>query len=84
MAWLTARKDAEYATEPGKTGTAADINANLPSHAADGDQSGDNGSLVDAQTYAYSEDRKIGVTGAVFLILNKMIGTGSTFLPFPN
>ncbi|KAI0008348.1 amino acid transporter [Xylariaceae sp. FL0662B] len=25
----------------------------------------------------YSESRKIGVTGAVFLILNKMIGTGS-------
>lgn len=37
----------------------------------------DNASAVDAQTYAYSEDRKIGVTGAVFLILNKMIGTGS-------
>ncbi|CAJ2504681.1 Uu.00g120750.m01.CDS01 [Anthostomella pinea] len=28
------------------------------------------------QQYAYSESRKIGVTGAVFLILNKMIGTG--------
>jgi amino acid transporter len=26
--------------------------------------------------YEYSESRKIGVTGAVFLILNKMIGTG--------
>ncbi|KAF4126071.1 Amino acid permease [Geosmithia morbida] len=26
--------------------------------------------------YAYTEDRKIGITGAVFLILNKMIGTG--------
>ena len=29
------------------------------------------------QQFAYSEERKIGVTGAVFLILNKMIGTGS-------
>lgn len=37
----------------------------------------DNASTIDATTYAYSEDRKIGVTGAVFLILNKMIGTGS-------
>lgn len=41
----------------------------------------DNGSTVDAQTYAYTEDRKIGVTGAVFLILNKMIGTGSECFP---
>lgn len=40
----------------------------------------DNASTVDAQTYAYTEDRKIGVTGAVFLILNKMIGTGSEYL----
>ncbi|CAG9983960.1 unnamed protein product [Clonostachys byssicola] len=38
--------------------------------------SNDESSVIDAQTYAYSEDRKIGVTGAVFLILNKMIGTG--------
>jgi hypothetical protein len=37
----------------------------------------DNSSTIEAETYAYSEDRKIGVTGAVFLILNKMIGTGS-------
>ncbi|KAF3933929.1 hypothetical protein ABW19_dt0206063 [Dactylella cylindrospora] len=28
------------------------------------------------QTYAYSDSRKIGITGAGFLILNKMIGTG--------
>ncbi|PTD12120.1 hypothetical protein HYE67_009975 [Fusarium culmorum] len=36
----------------------------------------DNGSTIDAQNFAFTEDRKIGVTGAVFLILNKMIGTG--------
>jgi len=30
-----------------------------------------------------NEDQKLGVTGAVFLILNKMIGTGST-LSQPN
>jgi hypothetical protein len=37
----------------------------------------DSASTIADQRYAYSEDRKIGVTGAVFLILNKMIGTGS-------
>ena len=37
----------------------------------------ENVSNLERQTYAYSEDRKIGITGAVFLILNKMIGTGS-------
>jgi hypothetical protein len=43
---------------------------------ADGIASSD--ASIDQQTYAYSEDRKIGITGAAFLILNKMIGTGST------
>ncbi|KAL9615997.1 MAG: hypothetical protein Q9160_009084 [Pyrenula sp. 1 TL-2023] len=33
-------------------------------------------SIRDEQTFQYSDDRKIGVTGAVFLIINKMIGTG--------
>jgi amino acid transporter len=37
---------------------------------------GDTASSVGGIKYAYSEDRKIGITGAVFLILNKMIGTG--------
>lgn len=36
----------------------------------------DDGSSIDKQTYEYTEDRKIGITGASFLILNKMIGTG--------
>ncbi|KAF5553401.1 high-affinity methionine permease [Fusarium napiforme] len=40
------------------------------------DERPDNGSTIDAQNFAYTEDRKIGITGAVFLILNKMIGTG--------
>lgn len=35
------------------------------------------GAVKTQETYAYDESRKIGVTGAVFLILNKMIGTGS-------
>ncbi|KAH7361874.1 high-affinity methionine permease [Plectosphaerella cucumerina] len=34
------------------------------------------GSVQNQEVYAYDESRKIGVTGAVFLILNKMIGTG--------
>lgn len=42
-----------------------------------GDASPQAGSVIDAQEFSYTEDRKIGVTGAVFLILNKMIGTGS-------
>jgi hypothetical protein len=46
-------------------------------HRIEDDPSTDNDSVVDAQKYAYSDDRKIGITGAVFLILNKMIGTGS-------
>jgi hypothetical protein len=46
-------------------------------------QVSDNASTIDATTYAYSEDRKIGVTGAVFLILNKMIGTGSKWSSHP-
>ncbi|TDZ16836.1 High-affinity methionine permease [Colletotrichum sidae] len=36
----------------------------------------DVGSTKAQEVYAYSESQKIGVTGAVFLILNKMIGTG--------
>lgn len=32
------------------------------------------------ERYEYSDERKIGITGSVFLILNKMIGTGSEFV----
>jgi hypothetical protein len=46
-----------------------------------GHASPQNGSIIDAQEFTYTEDRKIGVTGAVFLILNKMIGTGSKSIP---
>ncbi|KAG8164065.1 hypothetical protein KVR01_005983 [Diaporthe batatas] len=43
-----------------------------------GDSSPDyaSGQVQDEQAFKFSESRKIGVTGAVFLILNKMIGTG--------
>lgn len=34
------------------------------------------GVVKQENTYAYDDSRKLGITGAVFLILNKMIGTG--------
>jgi amino acid transporter len=34
------------------------------------------GEVREENKYAYDESRKLGITGAVFLILNKMIGTG--------
>ena len=43
------------------------------------DHSSDVGGETQAvQHIHYDDSRKIGITGAVFLILNKMIGTGST------
>ncbi|KAF3160354.1 hypothetical protein TWF225_003519 [Orbilia oligospora] len=36
----------------------------------------DNEVRTEEQTYAFDDSRKIGITGAGFLILNKMIGTG--------
>lgn len=35
--------------------------------------------VQEEKTYAYDDSRKLGITGSVFLILNKMIGTGSTY-----
>jgi hypothetical protein len=34
------------------------------------------GEIKQENKYAYDDSRKMGITGAVFLILNKMIGTG--------
>ncbi|KAH6857113.1 amino acid/polyamine transporter I [Chaetomium sp. MPI-CAGE-AT-0009] len=34
------------------------------------------GEVREENKYAYDDSRKLGITGAVFLILNKMIGTG--------
>ncbi len=34
------------------------------------------GEIKEENKYAYDDSRKLGITGAVFLILNKMIGTG--------
>ncbi|KAL2173178.1 amino acid/polyamine transporter I [Thermothelomyces heterothallicus CBS 202.75] len=41
--------------------------------AADDVETGD---IKQEDQYAYDDSRKLGITGAVFLILNKMIGTG--------
>lgn len=37
----------------------------------------DDAVVQEEKTYAYEDSRKLGITGSVFLILNKMIGTGS-------
>ena len=34
------------------------------------------GEVKEENKYEYDDSRKLGITGAVFLILNKMIGTG--------
>lgn len=39
---------------------------------------------VNVQKYDYDESRKIGITGATFLILNKMIGTGGELTLVPS
>ena len=37
--------------------------------------------IAGEEVFQFEESRKLGVTSSVFLILNKMIGTGSMFLP---
>lgn len=48
----------------------------LSPFSGDGDARSTVGSV---ENFQFQEDRKLGVTSAVFLILNKMIGTGSMF-----
>ena len=45
------------------------------------DGGGDSASIAGEEVYQFDESRKLGVTSSVFLILNKMIGTGSMWLP---
>lgn len=40
------------------------------------------GSIQEEQLFRFKDSRKLGVTSAVFLILNKMIGTGSKYHVF--
>jgi hypothetical protein len=39
----------------------------------------DNASVQDDQAYVYDDSQKLGYTATVFVILNKMIGTGSVY-----
>ena len=57
---------------------------NAPAAAASGDGFGGKASvsLKGEQVFAYDKSRKLGVTSSVFLILNKMIGTGSECHPW--
>jgi hypothetical protein len=75
---LNTKRQADMAVDEKDIAHPGDVKAG-----SSGDEEGraaapDNSSLIDAEEFAYSEDRRIGITGAVFLILNKMIGTGST------
>jgi hypothetical protein len=36
-------------------------------------------SVQEDQAYVYNDDQKLGYTATVFVILNKMIGTGSVY-----
>lgn len=62
--------------------TVFDSKAAVPSqrHSSDHENGGkavtEDGSLQDEYTYQYDESRKLGITSSVFVILNKMIGTG--------
>jgi hypothetical protein len=38
-------------------------------------------SVQEDQAYVYNDDQKLGYTATVFVILNKMIGTGSKDIP---
>ncbi|ERF68600.1 hypothetical protein EPUS_07161 [Endocarpon pusillum Z07020] len=49
------------------------VDVKLPS---DGSENDSPSSLQDEQVFRFGESRKLGVTACVFLIINKMIGTG--------
>jgi hypothetical protein len=68
-------KEAQHATERFVAPTSEDVKALE-------EEEGENLSVVDENVYHFDESRKLGVTSSVFLILNKMIGTGSLF-PLP-
>jgi hypothetical protein len=41
-------------------------------------------SVQEDQAYVYEDDQKLGYTATVFVILNKMIGTGSMYTSLTN
>jgi hypothetical protein len=42
------------------------------------------GSVKEDNAYVYDDSQKLGYTATIFVILNKMIGTGSTYNLSPN
>jgi hypothetical protein len=42
------------------------------------------GSVQEDNAYVYDDSQKLGYTATIFVILNKMIGTGSTYNLSPN
>lgn len=38
------------------------------------------GTIQEDSTYVYADEQKLGYTATVFVILNKMIGTGSKYI----
>ena len=51
-------------------------NENVVKVSESADFDSDTASTEDKISFQYADSQKLGVTGAVFLILNKMIGTG--------
>jgi hypothetical protein len=43
----------------------------------------ENGSVQEDNAYVYDDSQKLGYTATVFVILNKMIGTGSAYSSSP-
>lgn len=70
---MSAKQDEE--TKVARAVDTVDVSGNSPP-AYDGT------SVQEDQAYVYTEDQKLGYTGTVFVILNKMIGTGSEWIYF--
>jgi hypothetical protein len=65
---MSAKHDDE--TKVARTVDAEDSSGNSP-------PAYDGASVQEDQAYVYKDDQKLGYTATVFVILNKMIGTGS-------
>lgn len=66
---------ADVKDKPDSSTTSKNISPSLTRH--EGPPSLDEAEVHGEQQFKTPDSNKIGVTGAVFLILNKMIGTGS-------
>jgi hypothetical protein len=63
---MSAKRD-----EESKVARAVDTESSPPNY--------EGASVQEDQAYVYEEDQKLGYTATVFVILNKMIGTGSMY-----